>query len=307
MEWSDIFAPATFASQFEVHHKYQDPAKWTFEENKAFESALAEVGLDSPAFFNHVASRVPSKSMDDIKRHYARLLQDVEMIEAGFFPMPRYVTPHDHHLDHVENNQGGGDEETRREKVGSSSKQVARKACSGNQRKRAIPWTEEEHRLFLMGLNKYGKGDWRSISRYYVVTKTPTQVASHAQKFFRRQTCTTPTDRRRPSIHDIQTVDSSIFPYPPQMNTNPIMTDELIPPQVPIPNPYGSLTPAMYNHHNNLHSNEGLMTNYGTEVGPGFPPGTSTFPIASSAINQPPSEIYLCSTSYPSPYPMNYP
>lgn len=162
-------------------------------------------------------------------------------------------------------------------------------------------------RLFLMGLNKYGKGDWRSISRYYVVTKTPTQVASHAQKFFRRQTCTTPTDRRRPSIHDIQTVDSSIFPNPPQMNTNPIMTDELIPPQVPIPNPYGSLTPAMYNHHNNLHSNEGLMTNYGTEVGPGFPPGTSTFPIASSAINQPPSEIYLCSTSYPSPYPMNYP
>lgn len=146
MEWSDIFAPATFASQFEVHHKYQDPAEWTFEENKAFENALAEVGLDSPALFNHVASRVPSKSMDDIKRHYARLLQDVEMIEAGFFPMPRYVTPHDHYLDdHVENNQGGGDEETRREEVGSSSKQVARKTCSGNQRKRAIPWTEEEH------------------------------------------------------------------------------------------------------------------------------------------------------------------
>lgn len=57
-----------------------------------------------------------------------------------------------------------------------------------------------------MGLNKYGKGDWRSISRYYVITKTPTQVASHAQKYFRRQTSSTPVDRRRPSIHDIHTV-----------------------------------------------------------------------------------------------------
>ncbi|KAK4480015.1 hypothetical protein RD792_013072 [Penstemon davidsonii] len=64
------------------------------------------------------------------------------------------------------------------------------------------------NRLFLMGLNKYGKGDWRSISRYYVVTKTPTQVASHAQKYFRRQSSSTPMDRRRPSIHDIQTVSS---------------------------------------------------------------------------------------------------
>ncbi|KAI4384309.1 hypothetical protein MLD38_002482 [Melastoma candidum] len=26
-----------------------------------------------------------------------------------------------------------------------------------------------------------GKGDWRSISRNFVVTRTPTQVASHAQ------------------------------------------------------------------------------------------------------------------------------
>src|SRR5262245_28219766 len=62
-----------------------------------------------------------------------------------------------------------------------------------------------------MGLNKYGKGDWRSISRYYVITKTPTQVASHAQKYFRRQTSSTPVDRRRPSIHDIQTVNPTNF------------------------------------------------------------------------------------------------
>ena len=44
------------------------------------------------------------------------------------------------------------------------------------ERRKGIPWTEEEHRLFLMGLSKYGKGDWRSISRNFVITRTPTQV-----------------------------------------------------------------------------------------------------------------------------------
>ncbi|CAN6925447.1 unnamed protein product [Brassica oleracea var. botrytis] len=48
-------------------------------------------------------------------------------------------------------------------------------------------WTEEEHRRFLLGLQKLGKGDWRGISRKYVRTRTPTQVASHAQKYFMKQ------------------------------------------------------------------------------------------------------------------------
>lgn len=55
-----------------------------------------------------------------------------------------------------------------------------------------------------MGLIKYGKGDWRNISRNYVISKTPTQVASHAQKYFIRQ-LSGGKDKRRPSIHDITT------------------------------------------------------------------------------------------------------
>lgn len=53
-----------------------------------------------------------------------------------------------------------------------------------------------------MGLVKYGKGDWRNISRNFVVSKTPTQVASHAQKYYQRQ-LSGGKDKRRPSIHDI--------------------------------------------------------------------------------------------------------
>lgn len=57
-----------------------------------------------------------------------------------------------------------------------------------------------------MGLLKYGKGDWRNISRNFVISKTATQVASHAQKYFIRQH-SGGKDKRRPSIHDITTVN----------------------------------------------------------------------------------------------------
>lgn len=61
-----------------------------------------------------------------------------------------------------------------------------------------------------MGLAKYGKGDWRSISRNFVITRTPTQVASHAQKYFIRLNSQSRKDKRRASIHDITS------PAPPE-------------------------------------------------------------------------------------------
>lgn len=67
-----------------------------------------------------------------------------------------------------------------------------------------------------MGLKKYGKGDWRNISRNFVTTRTPTQVASHAQKYFIRQ-LTGGKDKRRSSIHDITTVH-----LPDNDNHNPL-------------------------------------------------------------------------------------
>ncbi|WOL05618.1 transcription factor MYB1R1-like [Canna indica] len=72
------------------------------------------------------------------------------------------------------------------------------------ERRKGIPWTEEEHRTFLAGLEKLGKGDWRGISREFVTTRTPTQVASHAQKYFLRKN--NPGKRkRRSSLFDVVT------------------------------------------------------------------------------------------------------
>ncbi|GAA0139460.1 DNA-binding transcription factor [Lithospermum erythrorhizon] len=92
------------------------------------------------------------------------------------------------------------------------------------ERKKGVPWTEEEHRLFLLGLQKLGKGDWRGISRNYVTSRTPTQVASHAQKYFIRQTNANRRKRR-----------SSLFDMAPDMGTDqPTLLEEsfLLPPQI---------------------------------------------------------------------------
>ncbi|PUZ50080.1 hypothetical protein GQ55_6G031100 [Panicum hallii var. hallii] len=75
-------------------------------------------------------------------------------------------------------------------------------------KKRGEAWTEDEHKKFLLGLNKLGKGDWRGISRNFVISRTPTQVASHAQKYFNRQT-NVHRRKRRSSLFDMVIDDSS--------------------------------------------------------------------------------------------------
>jgi SHAQKYF class myb-like DNA-binding protein len=47
-------------------------------------------------------------------------------------------------------------------------------------------WTREEHRQFMIGMKLHGKGNWRTIAKHCVPTRTRIQVASHAQKYYRK-------------------------------------------------------------------------------------------------------------------------
>ncbi|RWR84588.1 transcription factor DIVARICATA-like protein [Cinnamomum micranthum f. kanehirae] len=82
------------------------------------------------------------------------------------------------------------------------------------------------HRLFLNGLLEYGKGDWKSISRDAVVSRTPAQVASHAQKHYLRMDNPGMRERQRPRLSENRDMDESTF----SSNINK--------PIIPNPSPY---------------------------------------------------------------------
>uniref|UniRef100_A0A0D9WMF7 Uncharacterized protein n=1 Tax=Leersia perrieri TaxID=77586 RepID=A0A0D9WMF7_9ORYZ len=69
-------------------------------------------------------------------------------------------------------------------------------------------WTHDEHMMFLMGVDVYGRGDWKNISKFFVPSKTPSQVSSHAQKYFRRQKTT--DKKQRYSINDVVLKDAKL-------------------------------------------------------------------------------------------------
>ncbi|XP_060170037.1 transcription factor MYBS1-like [Lycium barbarum] len=156
---------------------------WTKEEDKAFETALAIYFGDSDLLMK-IAAAVPQKSLQEITQHYNDLVEDVNDIESGKVPLPQYG------------------------KMQSSSSRRSRSSGAVVERRKGIPWTAEEHRLFLQGLEKYGKGDWRNISSNCVLSRTPRQVASHAQKFFSRLNDNNKVKRGR-SIHDITSVNAA--------------------------------------------------------------------------------------------------
>ncbi|XP_004251428.2 uncharacterized protein [Solanum lycopersicum] len=166
---------------------------WTKEEDKAFENALALFSGDSDKFLK-IAAAVPGKSLQEIIDHYNVLVEDVNDIESGKVPLPKY------------------------ERMRSSSSRRRRSSGAGVERRKGVPWTEEEHRSFLQGLAKHGKGDWRGISRNFVFSRTPTQVASHAQKYYSRLNGN--NTNRRNSIHDVSSVGAANITEPSQQKSD---------------------------------------------------------------------------------------
>ncbi|XP_010058477.2 transcription factor SRM1-like [Eucalyptus grandis] len=171
---------------------------WTFEENKRFKNALAtlsgEIDLSTLCdFVEVIAPEFPGKSAEQVGRHLEALWQDVHLIESGQVMFPEHWT--------VEEGDSDGGPLPVQKSKGKSKVEPKR------ERKRGIAWTKEEHERFLGGLQIYGKGDWKSISKYVVMSKTPTQVASHAQKYFNRKDRTENQKLRR-SINDTHNISN---------------------------------------------------------------------------------------------------
>ncbi|KAK8686658.1 hypothetical protein V6N13_125681 [Hibiscus sabdariffa] len=195
---------------------------WSREENKAFENAIAMHWMEKEEYeeqWEKIGSMLPSKSLEELKLHYEILVEDVTAIESGQVPLPCYKgeEPSSSAKDHFHGLSNDANPDRRSNSgcgkafpgltIDSSGHGGKGSPKSDQERRKGIPWTEEEHRLFLLGLDKFGKGDWRSISRNFVISRTPTQVASHAQKYFIRLNSMN-RDRRRSSIHDITSVNN---------------------------------------------------------------------------------------------------
>lgn len=149
------------------------------------------------------------------------------------------------------------------------------------------PWSDEEHKAFLNGLKMYGRvsiaalrrgnkfaaltrcspqllpnqlpssrcwlqGQWKQISRYYVPSRTPTQVASHAQKHFLRQSGAQKRRSRFSAVEEAAMAAAVSLPAPP-----PLMPQQhasaLPPPGIGVPSFFGqslgSLTGASQPQH----------------------------------------------------------
>jgi SHAQKYF class myb-like DNA-binding protein len=78
--------------------------------------------------------------------------------------------------------------------------------------------------LFLTGLEQFGKGHWKKISRELLTTRTPQQVASHAQKFFKQQQASEVEDT---SVHLPQSLKrpSTGSVAAPAKKTKPVIDD----------------------------------------------------------------------------------
>ncbi|XP_020571197.1 transcription factor DIVARICATA-like [Phalaenopsis equestris] len=113
---------------------------WTQQENKLFEKALARFDTDTPERWLMVARMIPGKTVDDVVSHYQDLEEDVSCIEAGLIPFPGYSSSSltlDWESDH-------GFDGLKQDYCFGGKRSGGRLA--DHERKKGIPWTEEEHK-----------------------------------------------------------------------------------------------------------------------------------------------------------------
>ncbi|KAK6154492.1 hypothetical protein DH2020_008740 [Rehmannia glutinosa] len=181
-----------------------DKSNWTWEENKQFEDGLVEFPGGCPNRWERISARLGTKSAAEVEQHFAVLLDDVAAIEAGLIDLPEY----------------SGKDGFRSSEPQKNPK-IEKKQTGVLQRKAARPWTEDEHSMtfhFMLPLHviqvistwtgKIWERRLEEHSRYMVLTRSPAQVASHAQKYYERLEKEEPNKKRR-SIFDNSIAESS--------------------------------------------------------------------------------------------------
>ncbi|CAH8384986.1 unnamed protein product [Eruca vesicaria subsp. sativa] len=178
-----------------IGEKTSGGSSWSKDDDLAFEKALSIYTDETQNRWEKIAGVVPRKTLEQVIERYESLLQDVMLIEFGCVPFLEY-----------DSLEGTPAKETAIINRKCESTQESKPRLTQRRRK-GIAWTPDEHKQFLLGLEKYGKGDWRSISRHLVMTRTPTQVASHAQKYFGRFNSKNKNNVRQ-SIYDVDVGES---------------------------------------------------------------------------------------------------
>lgn len=135
--------PSSHASHVQNSNNWflEDNTKWTHEENKLFENALAVYDKDTPDRWLKVAEMIPGKTVGDVVKQYKELVVDISNIEAGLIPIPGYSTSttSPFTLDWVNTPSYDGFR-------GITSKRTSSGRSPDQERKKGVPWTEEEHK-----------------------------------------------------------------------------------------------------------------------------------------------------------------
>ncbi|CAN4093864.1 unnamed protein product [Withania somnifera] len=64
--------------------------RWSEQENKLFENALAIYDTETPDRWRKLAKAVGGKTEEQVKSHYEKLVEDINRIESGNVPLPNY-------------------------------------------------------------------------------------------------------------------------------------------------------------------------------------------------------------------------
>lgn len=140
----EVLSPASYLQTSNWLFQESKGAEWTAEENKRFENALALYDKDTPDRWLKVASSIPGKTVGDVIKQYKELEEDVSDIEAGLIPIPGYSS-NPFTLEWV-NDQGF---EGLKQYYSVGGKRGSSTRPSDQERKKGVPWTEEEHRYLL--------------------------------------------------------------------------------------------------------------------------------------------------------------